>query len=254
MSRKPAPGPGSSASHHDTDQKRARRGQVRKAVANGTVERILDGARRILIDYGYAEFTTRRVAEVVGMTVGNLTYHFPSKRELLRALIAKLLADYGQRFESFFPSSDNPQGPMIESLIRWAFTDTIAVETVRTMRELWALALHDASNRRAVDDFYDEMMNGVVQLLQQKWPQADVRRTRELVQLMVSISEGLNVLYGTRLERVVPHERMVDLAVGLVGVIAPDLQRAPGTSDGGSGVRKGSRPRSAQSVRVAAKN
>ena len=42
----------------------------------------------MLVTHGYAAFTSRRVAEAAGMAVGNLTYYFPSKRELLRVLIA----------------------------------------------------------------------------------------------------------------------------------------------------------------------
>jgi AcrR family transcriptional regulator len=246
MSRKPAQVRGSTAPRRNSGQKNARRPQVKIVASNGTVERILEGARRVLIDRGYAEFTTRRVAEVVGMTVGNLTYHFPSKHELLRALITKLLADYARRFESFFPNLDALQGQEIDSLIRWAFTDSTSVDTVHIMRELWALALHDASHRRVVDDFYDAMMNGVVQLLQQVFPQVEIRKTRELVQLMSSLAEGLNVLYGTRRARAVPFERMIELAVGLVAVIAPDLRRPAEMTGNNTGARRGSAPRGLQ--------
>jgi len=195
----------------------------KRRTAPGTVERILEGASCVLNDYGYAEFTVRRVAEVVGMTVGNLTYHFPSKRELLRALIAKLLADYTNRFEVFLSAPTASGSPGLEPLIRWAFTDTIAVETVHTMRELWAIALHDAVIKSAIDDFYDQMMANVVQILQQMRPRVSVRTIRELVQFMTIMAEGTNVLFGTRRARAVSHKRIVALALHLVKTIAPDF-------------------------------
>ena len=108
--------------------------------------------------------------------------------------------------------------------------DTINVETVNTFRELWALSLHDAVIRRAVDDFYDEAMEGVVQILQQERPNADLRVTRQLVQLLAIVSEGMTVLYGTRHERTVPHEHIVELMTRLLGVIAPDLLPAASVS------------------------
>jgi hypothetical protein len=49
-----------------------------------TVDPILDGARWVRVRYGYAGFTTRRVAESASIAPGNLSYHFPSKRELVR--------------------------------------------------------------------------------------------------------------------------------------------------------------------------
>ncbi len=161
------------------------------------------------------------------MTVGNLTYHFPSKRELLRALIAKLLTDYSRRFEAFFFTDPTaPVGQELQTLVRWLFTDSITVETVHTFRELWALALHDAVIRRAVDDFYDEAMASVAQILQLARPKADARTIRDLVQLLAIVSEGMTVFYGTRRERAAPHERLVELVTGLIGVIAPDLVTA----------------------------
>jgi AcrR family transcriptional regulator len=208
--------------------KQSRRGSERRIPlpsrpTPATVDRILKGASRVLIDYGYAEFTVRRVAEVVGMTVGNLTYHFPSKRELLRALIVKLLADYNNRFGDFLSAPTTSASPGLEPLIRWAFTDTIAVETVHTMRELWAIALHDAVIKSAIDDFYDQMMVNLVQMLQQMRPRVSVRTIRELVQFMTIMAEGTNVFFGTRRVRAVSHNRIVAIALQLVKTIAPDF-------------------------------
>ena len=121
MQKKSAHAAGKSSPMRNARRAHPRRLQPQNAGSGPTVERILDGARRILIENGYAAFTTRRVAEAVGMTVGNLTYHFPSKRELLRALIGKLLADYSRRFEVILADRDAPEGKKLENLVRWLF-------------------------------------------------------------------------------------------------------------------------------------
>src|SRR5262245_59714942 len=75
----------------------------------GTRERVLLSARRVLIRDGHARFSIRRVADLAGIAVGNLTYHFPSKRQLLRALIESLVAEYRTGIERFY--EDLPAGP-----------------------------------------------------------------------------------------------------------------------------------------------
>jgi AcrR family transcriptional regulator len=193
--------------------------------SSATVDRIIECARQILLQHGHAAFTTRRVAEAAGMTHGNLNYHFSSKRDLLRALIAHLLKSYSQRFEAFLSDPNYPLGQDIERMVRWLLSDAISPETVRTFRELWVLSLHDPVICRAVDDFYDEAMAGVTRILRDARPGADTAAIGLLVHLFAVVSEGGSVLYGTRPERIIPHERILELVPVLIGLIAPELQR-----------------------------
>jgi AcrR family transcriptional regulator len=191
------------------------------------VERILDSAETVLRRHGYAGFTTRRVAEAAGIAPGNLAYHFPTKLELLRALIKRLMTHYSARFLEAL----QPPGPGVEGLVRWLLDAAVEEQGNALFRELWAMALHDEVVREAVDDCYDQLMAGVEAALLSSYPAANPQHVRELVQLIAVISEGSSVLYGTRHGRLVPYERVVDLAVELIGVIAPELaseRTAPG--------------------------
>src|SRR6516225_2882279 len=86
---------------------RGRRASLRGAHKT-TIERILDAAVWVLIKYGHVEFTVRRVAKAADITPGNLAYHFPSKRQLLRALISRLVRDYAADIEAFLLQSEVP--------------------------------------------------------------------------------------------------------------------------------------------------
>jgi AcrR family transcriptional regulator len=59
--------------------------------ADGTRARILDAARELFVDRGYAGTSVRDIAEHLGMTKGALYYHFSSKEDLLYALVEPLL-------------------------------------------------------------------------------------------------------------------------------------------------------------------
>jgi AcrR family transcriptional regulator len=55
--------------------------------SQATVEAILTATTRILTEQGYAQFTTNRVAELAGVSVGSLYQYFPNKEALIVALM-----------------------------------------------------------------------------------------------------------------------------------------------------------------------
>lgn len=62
--------------------------------------RILNAARDLLADQGYRRFSTPAVAERAGLTRPAMLYHFPSRRELLTALIHYLVRRRIEMFEA----------------------------------------------------------------------------------------------------------------------------------------------------------
>ncbi|WP_215905678.1 TetR/AcrR family transcriptional regulator [Thalassospira sp. TSL5-1] len=67
--------------------------QPRQARSRATVETIVIAAARILADQGWAGFTTNRVAEVAGVSIGSLYQYFPDKLSLIDAIRERHLAD-----------------------------------------------------------------------------------------------------------------------------------------------------------------
>lgn len=89
------------------DKRVEARKQPRQARSQATVEAILVAAARVLEAEGVRAFTTNRVAEVAGVSVGSLYQYFPNKEALIVALhdrharamhevIGTTLADGGQ--------------------------------------------------------------------------------------------------------------------------------------------------------------
>jgi AcrR family transcriptional regulator len=63
------------------------------SAADQTRQRIIDAARDLFVERGYAGTSVRDISERLGMTKGSLYYHFASKDELLHALVAPLVED-----------------------------------------------------------------------------------------------------------------------------------------------------------------
>lgn len=55
---------------------------------SATSDRILEASRRIFNEKGYAATTLTEIAAAIGISQGNLTYHFPTKRDLAKRLIS----------------------------------------------------------------------------------------------------------------------------------------------------------------------
>lgn len=185
-------------------------------VQHPTIGLILKSARHILMKYGYNGFTTRRVAKKAAISPGNLSYHFHSKQRLIQAVIIQLTAEYSSNFEATLSSANFPQGQEIELLVKFILNDAVVKETVQIYRELWAMSLHDDVICRAVDDFYDDMMEIVFQLFRRSYPEIEEKSIRELVQILALMSEGTAILYGTRQERVVKLERIIEIITPLL--------------------------------------
>ena len=61
------------------------------------VDRIVEAARRVLLDQGYARTTTNRVAAEAGISPGSLYQYFPDKQAILDAVIEAHSADVAER-------------------------------------------------------------------------------------------------------------------------------------------------------------
>jgi AcrR family transcriptional regulator len=197
-------------------------GAVKSGPAEIT-ERILDCAREVLVRQGYTGFTVRAVAEAAGISPGNVAYHFPSKQYLLRAVVEHMVAGYATQFEELLTNTKLSPDQGLKSLTQWLLADAVTEESVRTFRELWAISLHDDVVREAIDDLYNDLMSGVVELLQRSYPDVELQTLQEVVQILALFSEGSIVLYGTCKDRVVPHDHMIKLALRLLDLHAPEL-------------------------------
>lgn len=71
-----------------SDQQSAKplRRHPKQARSRALIEAVLEAAARVLVREGLPGFTTNRVAEVAGVSVGSLYQYFPNKQALLAAL------------------------------------------------------------------------------------------------------------------------------------------------------------------------
>jgi AcrR family transcriptional regulator len=117
-----------------TTDGRSQRGEATKL-------RILDAARDVLVEHGYAGTSTRVVAERAGTQLSLVHYHFGGKQQLLSAVLERQNTELLERQRALY---DAP-GPLSE---KWRVACDFLDEDVRSgfvraLWELWAAGLAD---------------------------------------------------------------------------------------------------------------
>ena len=84
-----------------------------------TKTRILDAALQLFNADGTANVTTNHIAEASGMSPGNLYYHYRNKAEIVRALFARITAEWAVNYD--VPAGVFPSIAMMETMMAGNF-------------------------------------------------------------------------------------------------------------------------------------
>jgi AcrR family transcriptional regulator len=160
------------------------------------------------------------VAETAKISQGNLGYHFKTKQDLLRAVVDDQVETILVRFATMLQGIDSENTSGMDQLLRDLWKETTSDRIVRLFRELWVIAVHDSDIKDKIDDMYDVLMEKVVDMLKEIYPNAEVQSLRESVQLLAIVSEGTSVLFGTRSKRAVSQERMIEIVSQVLDTVA----------------------------------
>lgn len=143
-----------------------RAGRREQATAN-TRERMLAAARQTLLTDGYAGLSTRRVAEVAGVPLSQIHYHFGSRQELILAVLAveneRLLTRQASMYAGDEPlwrqweraceflETDLESGyvRVLQEMIAAGWSDPAVAASVRSLLGGWYGLLADVARREA---------------------------------------------------------------------------------------------------------
>lgn len=104
-----------------------------------TKDRIIHIARDLFNREGVAQISTNHIAEAVGISPGNLYYHFRNKEDIIRAICNQLFTQTGEMFQ---PPTDRP--PTLEDVQTWVRANfEVTWEYAFVYRELPALLQQD---------------------------------------------------------------------------------------------------------------
>jgi len=153
----------------------------------------MDAATHVLIEDGYGGFSMRKVADKAGISVGNLTYHFPTRAGLIHAAVRQVYGVFESRLEMAFGTDGSPVSRLEDALLfvlEWGSDE----ETLRFQRESWALASHDPVVKFIVDRFYEDGIQGMSGLFSEINPDATEDQLKNAVTAFALFSEGTPIM------------------------------------------------------------
>lgn len=101
-----------------------------------TAERLLQAARRSFATRGYAASSLDDIATDCGVRKQTLLYHYPSKEDLLDAVIARTVDELAAYLEGVVGVSPDPRAAIVDGLFR---VDRARPELLEVIREILRL-------------------------------------------------------------------------------------------------------------------
>ncbi|WP_447002585.1 TetR/AcrR family transcriptional regulator [Saccharothrix isguenensis] len=103
----------------------------------GHREDLLAGAKRCLVEKGYARTTARDIVAASGANLASIGYHFGAKETLLNEALIEANAEWGEALDRAM-AAGIPTDERTESLEHFEAVWTRVVELFATHRQMWA--------------------------------------------------------------------------------------------------------------------
>jgi AcrR family transcriptional regulator len=178
------------ASRPSTDAAPARRTQAERTAS--TVDALLKATIDCLVDVGYANTTTRLVAERAGVSRGAQTHHFPTKVDLVVAAVGQLFDQQARRFQEAFRLLPADRRTLDQAVsLLW---DIVSGPSYPAVLEVTVAGRTDPELRVVVHGTSTVLENIVVGLLQEFFPAfADERLARTIIDVGFTLVQGAAV-------------------------------------------------------------
>ncbi len=161
--------------------------------SSNTRDQILDAAIESIVEFGYANTTTTKIAEVAGLSRGATLHHFPSKMDIIRAAVDYL---HEKRLRAFRKSIDNiPAGADRAKLGVEFYWKQVTHPLFVAFFELSVAARHDDDLKdilQPAQTAFDEEWYKTAQDLFPEW-QSDPEAFNLALNLTQKLMEGLAI-------------------------------------------------------------
>ena len=161
------------------------------AARSAAEDALLDAAERLLVDVGYADITTRRLAEEAGVNNGLVHYYFGSNENLLVRTLERFTERLIARQRDLY-AADMPFIEKWRTAIRYLASEDVAYEKV--WLELQALAWNNHDLRGRLARVNDEWRAVLTEAFEQPRRELGIDMPLEaLVSLVMTFNIGIMV-------------------------------------------------------------
>jgi len=166
------------------------------AKGHETRELILKAALELLIEEGFRSLSMRRVAAACGMKLGNLTYHFPTREDLIQALLDAVISSYEIEFERIVHIPGVAPDKRLLAYCRLVLEDIRSKKTSHFFPEVWALSIHDSFVAERMQELYARARRPLEEIIEEIRPDLPSAKRNDLALFISASMEGLTVFAG----------------------------------------------------------
>jgi AcrR family transcriptional regulator len=128
---------------------------------------IVQAAREVFEEDGYATFSARRVAARVGITLGNLQYYFRTREELLRVTLESGMREVLERYAEVLERPGENAASRYTALAERLVLDMDNTGLTNFLVEAWAFGHRQSYAAELLGELYSQYLDGVASLIKQ---------------------------------------------------------------------------------------
>jgi AcrR family transcriptional regulator len=191
----------------------------------GHREALLDGARRCLLERGYARTTARDVVAASHTNLASISYHFGSKEALLNEAMQQCIDEYLEQITRIV-FADPSATPLQRVQASWqALVDTL--EQYRSLKVAFAEALVQAERmpqlRAPLAECYERARSSVADMVRASVEGLSDTTARQVASFLIAVYHGLQTQWLLDPQRApTPDELMAALQLALPAALATE--------------------------------
>ena len=171
--------------------------KTKRLKASERKQQILEVAKRVIINEGFGQFSSRYVADQSGIRLATLQYYFPTKDELFRAAFEDAVAKERERIDTVVSEDTlKTPGTMLKSRLIGHLRAEQNPETTGIFYQLWAQAYMDEFARKLMDEFYDRNLNLLTDLVAAFNTDLKPLESKRRALMVLAFLEGMTLFMG----------------------------------------------------------
>lgn len=146
---------------------------------------------------GYAQFSMRNVAAEAGMRLANVQYYFPTRGDLIHALMEDTQERYREAYRECLLEAPPDRHERFKAIFEFNLRDVSNPETRRFFTQMWALLdTLDSDSGNLLSEFYERDIAAWSERVLEINPDCSAAEARRRATLMAAMIEGLVVVRG----------------------------------------------------------
>jgi AcrR family transcriptional regulator len=187
-----------------------------------TARRVVEAARAVLMNRGYAQFSMRNVAAEAGMRLANVQYYFPTRGDLVRALMQETQQHYLAAYRECLLKAPPDRHERFKAFLEFNLCEVANPDTRRFFTQLWALLdTLEAEAGHLLNEFYEMDIAALSERVAELDPNCAPGEVRRRATLLAAMIEGLVIVRGAHsanpaeIKRLTAQARTVAMQIAL---------------------------------------